>query len=478
MSFLSKLFSRRKDRADPIPTGRRTAAGINRWGPLSPYRSRSMDILKTLRSIPEESQAIDFLKRVSPDLSMAVWNFVRLANQGHQIAFYDINNPKDRLTDVEKKWNEEFAPRVYSLSNSGLDGLIDLLHQTALTKGAMMVEVDVLEDRTDIYDVYVIDPMTIEWEWEERDGRKVLIPYQQQDFKKVSLEHANFFWNSIDCGIDDPRGTLSLTPALQSIDFQMQILTDLQAVLHHQGFPRQDFSLNRESAMDSAPSECRANPKKMGEYLQARWNEVVGYLRALSPDDDYVHWDDVTINTNQGANANRSLDVRAIDELVSVQVLNGLKQMGILTNRVGGIGETESWGSLTFLIFCQGITNIQRGSKRLIESVARLWCRVHGIQARPVFTHNVVNWENEEQRYKVKLMKQEFYAIAKYLGWIDNDTAAQEVMGVEKAISDMPPEAIRVSFERGESPDADEHAPGRFYDKLLYLQRKDEAAQK
>lgn len=114
MSFLSKLFSRRKDRADPIPTGRRTAAGINRWGPLSPYRSRSMDILKTLRSIPEESQAIDFLKRVSPDLSMAVWNFVRLANQGHQIAFYDINNPKDRLTDVEKSGTKslhlEFIP--------------------------------------------------------------------------------------------------------------------------------------------------------------------------------------------------------------------------------------------------------------------------------------------------------------------------------------------------------------------------------
>ena len=51
-------------------------------------------------------------------------------------------------------------------------------------------------------------------------------------------------------------------------------------------------------------------------------------------------------------------------------------------------------------------------------------------------------------------------------------------MGVEKAVSDMPPEAIRVSFERGESPDADEHAPGRFYDKLLHLRRKNEAAQK
>lgn len=452
MALSSRLAQR--SRADPpIPTGRVTAAGINRWGTLSPYRSRTTDILQTLRLIPEEAEAIDFLKRVTPDVSMAVWNFVRLANQGHEMAFYDPNNPEKHLTEVEKMWNEDFAPRVYDQSNSGLDGLIDLLHQVALTKGAMGTEVDVLEDRTDIYDVYVIDPSTVQWEWEERDGRKVLIPYQMQGGKKVSLEpgKCNFFWVPIDPGIDDPRGTLSLTPALQSIDFQMQILTDLQAVLHHQGWPKNDLALDLDKAVTNMPPSYKANETKMKEYLTNRFNEVVNAMRQLLPDDDYIHWNDLTINMNQGANVSRSLDVRAIDELVSVQVLNGLKQMGILTNRVGGLGQTESWGSLTFLIFCQGIANVQRGSKRLIESVARLWCRVKGVQAKPVFTHNIVNWENEEQKTTVRLMKQQYYAIAQLMGWITGDQAAQEAMGVQNAVGD-PIESARVSFSRGGDP--------------------------
>lgn len=475
MGFWNKLFSRKKDRADPIPTGRATAAGINQWGTLSPYRSRTTDILQKLRSIPEESQAIDFLKRVSPDMSMAIWNFVRLANQGHEMAFYGIGNSKNRLTDVEEMWNKEFAPRVYSLSNSGLDGLIELLYQVGITKGAMMVEVDVLEDRSDIYDVYVIDPTTIEWEWEKRDGRKVLIPYQQQDSKKVSLENANFFHVSIDSDIDDPRGTISLAPALQSIDFQMQILTDLQAVLHHQGYPRQDFSLSRESAMMSAPVECKSNAKKMTEYLAARWNEVVSYLRTLKPDDDYVHWDDVSINMNQGANANRSLDVRAITELVDVQVLNGVKQLGTFANR--HTGKTETYSSVEMKIFVQGIMSMQRGTKRLVEEIARLWLRVKGIQAVPKFTHNVVDWQSEIDKWTVAILKEQYYGNAQGLGWISPDEAANGAIGKEKAYKEIPTEQIPIKFG-GDETDTDEYAPSPIrHDKLLHLWRKDETAQ-
>ena len=47
--------------------------------------------------------------------------------------------------------------------------------------------------------------------------------------------------------------------------------------------------------------------------------------------------------------------------------------------------------------------------------------QVNGMQGTPVFTHNVVDWENEEQKYKVQLMKQEFYAIAQLMKWVDGD---------------------------------------------------------
>jgi hypothetical protein len=403
-----------------------------------------------LRQYTEEAAAIDFLRKVTPDVSMAVWNFVRLANQGHEMYFYDPREKTKRLPRTEARWRD-FAARVNSISNSGLDGLIDQLHLSAFLRGAMGIEVEVNSDRTDIVDIYPVVPQTIYWEWEERNGRKVLVPYQWQMGKKVSLGpgKANFFWVPTDPDIDDPRGTLIMAPVLQAIDFQLQILQDLQAVLHHQGWPRNDIEILLDRVFQAMPPDVKASAKKQQEWLKEKWDEIVTAFRNLEPDSDFIHFDDIKINMAQGANAGRSLDVRAIDDLVSVQVLNGLKQMGIVTNRVGGLGQTESWGSITFKIFCDGIASIQRGSKRLIEEVARLWLRVQGIQGIPKFTHNVINWENEEQRTRVMLMKQQFWAISQLMGWVNADTAAQQVADQEKAAADTPSEAIRINLATG-----------------------------
>ena len=445
MAFWSKWFARQRD--EPIPTGRITA--IERYGTLSPYRSRTTDILKTLRSIPEEAEAIHFLRKVTPDVSMAVWNFLRLANQGHTMQFYDVRDRKRRLPRAEARWRE-FAERVNEISNSGMDGLIDQLHAGAFLRGAMGLEAEVNSSRTDIVDLYPVIPQTIVWKLEDRNGRKKWIPYQQQTMREVSLEpgKANFFWVPVDPDIEDPRGNLIMAPALWAIDFQLQILQDLQAVLHHQGWPRNDVSISLERLKERMPPEIKANPKKMSEWLWNEWNTIVQKLRSLNPDSDFVHFDEVTVQMAQGGNAARSLDVRAVSELVDIQVLNGLKQMGIASNRVGGLGQTESWGSITFKIFCAGIASIQRGSKRLIEEVARLWLRVNGMQGIPVFEHNVVDWQSEEQKMNVLLLKQQFHVIAQLMGWETGDQAAGEVLGVEKAVG-SPAETIRVSLSVG-----------------------------
>jgi hypothetical protein len=448
MAFWHKWFARNRDEPVAIPTGRMTQISTASYSVLSPYRSRTTQILETLRMIPEEAQAIDFLRKVTPDVSMAVWNFVRLANQGHEMHFYDIREKNRRLPRAEAKWRE-FAERVNETSNAGLDGLIDILHQSAFLRGAMAVEVEVNSDRTDIVDIYPVIPQTIYWYIEERNGHKVWIPYQQIGMNKVSLEpgKANFFWVPTDPDIDDPRGNLVLTPVLQAVDFQLQVLQDLAAVLHHQGWSRNDISINLERLMKIAPAEVKMNAAKMRAWLKEKWEEVVNAFKNLEPESDYIHFDDVTVTLAPGANAGRGLDVRAVAELVDTQLLSGSKQLAIFMNRNQGI--TESWGSVQFKIMVSAIASVQRGSKRLIEEVARLWLRVNGIQGIPKFTHNTIDWQSEEQRWTVKLLQQEFYSIAQLMGWVSADEAAQEVIGAEKAVSDVPSEAIRISLSMG-----------------------------
>jgi hypothetical protein len=413
-------------------------------------------VLETLRKIPEETAAVEYLKKVNPDVSMAVWNFVRLANQGNEMTFYALDG-KTKRNDLDNRWRD-FAARINEISNSGLDGLIDQLHYSAFVLGAQGLEAEVTPERKDIYDVYVVKPQTIHWEIKEINGHQTWVPFQYSNIKKVYLDkqHANFFWVPSDPEIGNPSGTLNLSPVLLAIDFQMQIFQDLQAVLHHQGYPKNDISIDVEKLMQICPPNIKSDSVKLTKWLNDCVANVKKELQNMHPDSDYVHTDDSKVNMNQGANASRSLDVRAVSELVDTQTLSGLKQMAIFMNRNTGI--TESWGTVQFRIYCSGIASCQRGSKRIIEEIARLWLRVNGEQAVPHFTHNTIDWNSEEQRMTVELMKQEFYAVAVLMGWIDNDTAASEIMKVQKAAG-KPSENIRASFSNGGVKNVDDKHP-------------------
>lgn len=451
MAFLQNVFAARKSRDAPsnrdIKTGRVSSDGIYKKS-LPPYRSKSYDLLRELRSIHDEANAIEFITKKTPDASMALWNFVRLANQGHQMKFYDIRNRNVALSSLEDDWRD-FASRINSLSSQGLDGLIDILHKNAVRYGLQICEVEVNDDRTDIVDVHPIDPRTITWEQEERSGKTVWIPYQHGFPEKIDLSKGNIFFVPLDPDSDDPRGTLIMAPALQATDSQLQVFNDVHAVLHHQGYVRDFYSIDLERTLQKCPPSIRSNPQKLAEWLASNHSEILNTLKTIEPDDDIVTYDDVKRNegSSGGNNATRSVDFRAINELTDIQTLNGLKQLGTFANRHAG--KTETFSTVEMKIFVQGILSLQRGSKRLIEEIARLWLRVKGVQAIPVFTHNVVDWQSEMDKEEVATSKLNRYAIAAIMGWIDNDTAAKETMGVKKAVGGIPMENVKVSFSSG-----------------------------
>lgn len=448
----------RKTRAEPttsIPTGRVSSSESTSNPSFS--RTRNKDLLKELRNISREEDAIEFITKKTPDGSMALWNFVRYANQGHQMKFYPLGSMdmEVSLSDIENEWRD-FASRINSISNAGLDGIIDILHKNAVLYGNQMLEVEVNAERNDIDEVHPIDPRTIEWEWETRNGKKVIIPYQYNDFKKVDLSKANIFYVPLDPDGNDPKGTLIMAPALQAIDSQLQVFDDVHAVLHHQGYARDLYSIALERALTMCPQHIKNNPKELNKWLNEHHANITNTLKNIEPDSDIVTYDDVTRVQGAG-NVSRSVDFRAVNEMTDIQTNNGLKQLSTFTNRHSG--KTETYSSVEMKIFVQGILSLQRGSKRLMEEIARLWLRVKGIQAIPVFTHNVVDWQSELDKEKVKTSKLNRYAIAAIMGWVDNDTAAREAMGVKNAAGEIPLDNVKVSLSNGGvAIDSSEHS--------------------
>jgi len=394
----------------------------SRSSTLSPNKARVRDVLTRLRACSDDASAIDFLYHYHPDVSKAVQNFLRTANPGHTMIFNGLRG--GRKESAEKKWNEEFAPRVNQISNAGLDGLIDIFHKSAILRGGMGCEAVPFSDLSDIKDVYPFDPAWIYW---ERQPDYDWEPYQYRNGLKVYVRSQNFFYVPTDPDIDDPRGNLMFTPALVAIDNQLQTYADLALVLHKAGYPREDIELLREPLLQTAKEMGMSTAEDIQKFMDDMIHAVHSEYTKLEADSTYVHYDNIKLNTTKGANERGGVDVRPYFEALDPQIMNALGQMGVFQNRTSGI--TETWGTVQYRIFVQLVESLRRGSKRLVESIAKNWLRVNGIQAIPHLQWTVIDWETDKTRKEVQLLNQEFYWLAQKYGWVDADEAALEVVG-------------------------------------------------
>lgn len=395
---------------------------------ISPYAGRTQDNLKELRRRSNAYDAIEYITRVHPDARMAMTTMLRLANSGNTMEFNGLSGRKK--AQAEKEWRD-FCIRVNAISNDGLDGLINQFHKSSIQFGGMGCEVVVEKNVSDIKEVYPISPRSIYWEMEERSGDYVWIPYQWQNGNRIDLSTGNFFWVALDPNIGKPTGTLMYESALQPIDYQWQFQQDLTAVLRRVGYPRNDLSIDREAVLKGAPARVRNDPKLSEEYFSHYFDFVKRLLRRLEPTDDFIHYSDIVLNGTGGANGDnsRTIDIRAYNEIVDPQVMNGLGCLSVLLNRTTGI--TESWGTVQFQIVTKTIDSLQRGSKRLIENIANIWLQIHGYSATAMFHHNPVDYKTELQKLETELKKIEAARKKEEYEWIDMPTAIDE-MGIKE----------------------------------------------
>ncbi|MCV5365997.1 hypothetical protein OFB70_28930, partial [Escherichia coli] len=90
---------------------------------------------------------------------------------------------------------------------------------------------------------------------------------------------------------NDPYGRSPILPILQIIFFQVQVLRDLQKVVHHQGHARFDITIVEEAIMKNIPPHIQGDPKAVQEYVTGYITEVQRMMSELEPDDDFYHTD-------------------------------------------------------------------------------------------------------------------------------------------------------------------------------------------
>lgn len=411
-----------------IKTGNKVSyAGYNVGDTEAQEYSQTTALLTDLRNTTSIGEQIEVIAARDPDVSQSVWAFQRLCMQGINIEIKDLNG--NRLSDAEllfeqqcKHWNK--------LGEDGLDGLIDNLHRIGLLYNVMMIEAVVGGDNT-FSGIYIIDPRTIEWQLEKRNGVEEWIPYQDQQGNKVDLTKGNVFWVIANPDITKPNGPYLLESAVSAVDYKLQTIRDSSAVLRRQGYPYNVFSINKERVINSLPPSQRNDKKAVNDAIERAVELASSVAVGREPTQDIVVTDDIEVNRNSNSSAGSSIDTRAWFDTIDIQMLNGCKTLGFLMNRASG--QTESWGTVQMKIITDMVKSFQQKSKRLIEDIGAIWLQLNGYQGTFKLTHKPLEYQSEIQKWDAQNKKDEHFKTAEDQGWINIDEAAQGAVGNNKA---------------------------------------------
>jgi hypothetical protein len=414
--------------ADGLVGGRTVQRTTDRW------QYYNNDMLR--RPFGREEQTINALRTLrdlDPTASHAVWNYLRMVNPGHDLRAYmfDGEGSETKEEGPAQAYLDDLARRVGSEYGGGLDQLHNVLALCLVTSGAVCAEVAPTADLSDIEDWYPVDPALIAFRRDE-DGTLVM----GQRFRNnafVALNPNQVFYVPLDPDVDDPYGRPPLLPALSTAIAKGQMINDLRAVAHNQGYPRLDVKIDWKAIREAAPPQLS---QPGSEEAFKNWTEevlatIVTDYEALQVDDTFVHYDWVDIGMVGGAAGVGAFDFASLEKILSRQLNSALKTLPILL----GINETtsETHGSIQWQIQSQGVAALQRLIKRVIEKLANTSLLIAGYQA-----HSKVEYEKIRTVDRLFEAQSDFFEtrtiqIQEMQGWRSHDEAAEIITGHEAA---------------------------------------------
>ncbi|RAZ73620.1 phage minor head protein [Planococcus halotolerans] len=372
-------------------------------------------------SSKEVIDSLKVIRDLNPDASMAIWNLQRLVNSGFEVV---AQRPDGTTDDAMTEKLEDLAKRVGPLYGGGMDQLVGVWTLAGYTSGGFAAEVELNEQLNDVVDIHVVEATSIDF-MRDKEQKMNMVQRQSDGSLKV-LNPETVFYYPLDPDVGDPYGRSPLLPILQIVFFQVQVLKDLQRVIHHQGYERFDISIVEEAILKAMPDEIKYEPAKVNEFVQAFVGDIEKHFSELEPDTDFIHTDSVKVQTAGGAGG-KSMDATRVIGVINEQIVSALKMLPILLGR--NEGTTETHGTVQWQIFVAGVKSIQRTIKRLMERSFNVYLRIQGFQGRAKVTFNEIPVRNEMQEAQAEQTRTNTKIIQVQQGWIDNDEAANDITG-------------------------------------------------
>ena len=390
--------------------------------PTSPdetWRTFNLDS-KTLNRI-SASRLMELLVDLSPEVSRALWDFLRFCNPGFTLS---AKNGDDMDTKGQAAL-DDFMARLVNLYGS-VDIVLNRLFFAAFLRGAFFAELVLDEAGTTPIDIATPDPNSARFRKVNDPARGQIWELGQwQGSQWVTLDRETIGYVPVDPFPGSPYGRPLATPALFSALFLLGMFHDLRRVVSQQGYPRLDLELNLEELLKAMPADLESDPEKVKEWISTTLDEISDVYSALEPDDAYVHTSVIQINRPVGTVNSSSLS--AVDGLIrglERMATRALKSMPLLMGSNEGVSETHA--NRQWEIHVAGIKSIQHLCETLMGRLFTLALQSQGIQAQAVLRFAELRASEELRDAQTETIKIANATLKYQQGWISQDQASEE----------------------------------------------------
>jgi hypothetical protein len=391
---------------DMLRSGRISDPGIGwTWSPFAFAARRhqtahQLDFQQLKRL--SAAELLEILVSTHPDISDAVWMFLRLAETPWSIAVSKVSGALDSVGQrhLEEMLKGIGAPQMGAgfTHSPALSTRIMQTVMMMLVRAAVCIEVEPTPNLRGVRDIHIVDPARIEFRADE-NGR--LVPWMRADSiprnipeSQRSLWQGNYkrldsptiIWEALDSFPDDPYGREPLLPVLQVVFFEIQVLADLQAVVHNQGYPRLEVKVLQEVLMKRAAEafpQLKADPKAFQDFVDKQLQAIADYYSALEPDDTITHFDTTELKAVGVEGKGPTIDVSKLISIIEARIATGCKTFLTMLSR--HTGTAEGARSTDTLIYQKSVAAIQKAA-------ARAWGRALTVALNLMGRQGTVEW--------------------------------------------------------------------------------------
>lgn len=373
------------------------------------------------------AEMLEHLTNTSPEVSRALWDFLRFCNPGWEVRAVKQGNPDVEVTKGTQALNEFMD--VLKGNYGSADVVIGRLFIGAWMRGGFFGEVVLGKDGKTPVDIATPDPGSVRFKAEDDPIRgEIWQLYQLQDMDMVRLDRPTVRYIPVDPLPGSPYGRSPAYPGLFACLFLLSILYDIRRVVSQQGYPRIDIAISLERLQQAMPDSLDDDPEALNTWIQGAIQEVADAYESLEPDDAYVHTDVITVNRPVGTVDSNSLG--AIGGLITAlerMSVRALKTMPLMMGITDGVSEANA--NRQWEIHVAGIKSLQHLGESLLEHLLSQALQSQGIPAVAQFRFSELRAAEMLRDEQVRQLNVQNTMLEFEAGWISQDEAAQKVVG-------------------------------------------------